>query len=127
MHNKFSILEGQEEDPYYFSDFYFDSNFDYNNRYDLIYPILINDKNKCVYNSEDVRYNYYNKHKDGFDLYKCYNDSNEYDNLNMINVRKNYGFKYKNLNIYQEKTPNSGNKDARCYLKSFNSQKKEQQ
>merc|ERR1712082_585776 len=106
----FSMLEGQEEDPYYFSDFYFD------------------------YNSEDVRYNYYNKHKDGFDLYKCYKDSKEYDNLNMINVRKNYdslnminvrknfGFKYKNFDIYQVKTPNSGNKDARGYLKSFNSQ-----
>merc|ERR1712082_349925 len=96
----FSMLEGQEEDPYYFSDFYFD------------------------YNSEDVRYNYYNKHNDSFDLYKCYKDSKEYDNLNMINVRKNFGFKYKNLDIYQVKTPNSGNKDARCYLKSFNSQKK---
>ena len=56
---------------------------------------------------------------------ECYNNKNikDYDNLNMINVRRNYGFKYKNLNIYQEKLSDSGNKDERCYLKSFNSQK----
>ena len=50
-----------------------------------------------------------------------YND--KYTNLNVIDVRKNCGFKYKNLNIYQKLTgPN--NKDERCYLKSFNSPKK---
>ena len=51
----------------------------------------------------------------------CYND--KCNDSNMVDIRKNYGFKYKNLNSYQEKLTDLNNKDERCCLKSFNPQK----
>ena len=106
-----------------------------------MYPRQIYENNDYVDDFGDVRHNlklynnkymkaknktnYYNIHNDYSASSKCYyNNNNKYDNLNMINVRKNYGFKYKNLNVYQKKISDSGNKDERRYLKSFNSQNK---
>ena len=76
LQNKFSVLDGLEECPYYFD-------FDYN--CNLRSPNQIYVKNNYINDSVSVK-----NREDGFNFYKFYNnDNNKYNNLNMINVRKN--------------------------------------